>query len=278
MRFLLAGKYRLDLARPLIMGVVNLTPDSFSDGGMLPTSDSAVAYALDLRRQGADILDIGGESTRPGSVSVDENEEWRRIRPVLHALVAQGIPVSVDTRKPIIMKAAIEAGAAMINDVEALKSPEALAVVADSDAAVCIMHMQGDPQTMQQQPVYDDVVAEVKLFLAHRVQACENAGIMRERLVIDPGFGFGKTLAHNVELLRHLKDFQEMDVPILTGLSRKSMLGALTGRPVDAREYAGVAAHVLAVAKGARIVRVHNVAAMKDALAIWNAVEGGNET
>lgn len=271
-----AGKYRLDLSRPLITGVVNLTPDSFSDGGKLPTPETAIAYALNLRAQGADILDIGGESTRPGAVPVDEDEEWRRIHPVLEALVKKDLPVSVDTRKPAIMRAAIEAGAAMINDVEALRAPGSLEIVARSDAAVCLMHMQGEPQTMQEQPVYADVVNEVRSFLAARIQACEKAGIGRERIAIDPGFGFGKALEHNLALLRQLDALQDLGVPVLAGLSRKAMLGALTGRPLDQREYAGIAAHLLAVARGARILRVHDVAAMKDALSIWNAVEGEN--
>lgn len=264
------------MSRPLITGVVNLTPDSFSDGGKLPTPETAIAYALNLRAQGADILDIGGESTRPGAVPVDEDEEWRRIHPVLEALVKKDLPVSVDTRKPAIMRAAIEAGAAMINDVEALRAPGSLEIVARSDAAVCLMHMQGEPQTMQEQPVYADVVNEVRSFLAARIQACEKAGIGRERIAIDPGFGFGKALEHNLALLRQLDALQDLGVPVLAGLSRKAMLGALTGRPLDQREYAGIAAHLLAVARGARILRVHDVAAMKDALSIWNAVEGEN--
>jgi dihydropteroate synthase len=277
MPILHAGKYRLDLSRPLIMGVVNITPDSFSDGGLLPTAEIAIAHALNLRAQGADILDIGGESTRPGAVPVDQDEEWRRIHPVLKALVAADVPVSVDTRKPAVMSAAIEAGAAMINDVGALRAPGALEIVAQSGAAVCLMHMQGKPQTMQEQPDYGDVVGEVKAFLADRIHDCKEVGIAPERLVIDPGFGFGKTLEHNLVLLRRLDEFADMDVPVLVGMSRKSMLGALTGRAVEQREYAGIAAHLLAVARGARILRVHDVAAMKDALSIWNAVEGENK-
>lgn len=274
MPILHAGKFRLDLSRPLIMGVVNLTPDSFSDGGLLPTTGAAIVHALNLRAQGADILDIGGESTRPGAAPVDEIEEWRRIHPVLETLVATDIPVSVDTRKPAIMKAAIEAGAAMINDVEALGAPGALEILGRSNAAVCLMHMQGKPQIMQEHPLYDDVVGEVKAFLANRVRDCVEAGIATERLVVDPGFGFGKTLEHNLVLLRRLDELADLNVPVLVGMSRKTMLGALTGRQVDQREYAGITAHLLAVARGARILRVHDVAAMKDALAVWNAVEG----
>jgi len=188
--------------------------------------------------------------------------------------VAADVPVSVDTRKPAVMQAAIEAGAAMINDVQALRAPGALETVARSNAAVCLMHMQGQPQTMQEHPVYGDVVAEVRSFLASRVEACEKAGIGRDRILVDPGFGFGKTLEHNLALLRHLDSMVELGLPVLVGISRKTMLGALTGRPVDQREYAGVAANLLALARGASIVRVHDVAAMRDALSLWNAVEG----
>ncbi len=274
MNILRAGRYQLDLSRPLIMGVVNVTPDSFSDGGRLATSHAAVAHALNLREQGADIVDIGGESTRPGAAMVEAEKEWRRISPVLEALVAADVPVSVDTRKPEVMRAAIEAGAAMINDVQALRAPGALETVAGGNVAVCLMHMQGQPQTMQEQPVYDDVVAEVRSILAIRVEACEKAGIKRDRIVVDPGFGFGKTLDHNLSLLRHLDSVVQLGLPVLVGISRKNMLGALTGRPVGQREYAGVAANLLALARGASIVRVHDVAAMRDALSIWNAVEG----
>lgn len=269
-----AGKYQLGLSRPLIMGVVNVTPDSFSDGGHLRTPEAAIAHALNLREQGADILDIGGESTRPGAAVVDHEAEWRRIAPVLEALVAADVPVSVDTRKPMVMKAAIAAGAAMINDVEALSAPGAVEIVARGDTAVCLMHMQGQPQTMQEHPTYGDVVAEVGAFLSRRVEVCARAGISRDRIVVDPGFGFGKTLEHNLALLRHLDSLLQLRVPVLVGLSRKSMLGALAGRPVDQREYAGVAANLLALARGASILRVHDVAAMRDALAVWNAVEG----
>ncbi len=269
-----AGKYQLGLSRPLIMGVVNVTPDSFSDGGNLRTSEAVIAHALNLREQGADILDIGGESTRPGAAVVDPETEWRRIAPVLEALVAADVPVSVDTRKPVVMQAAIASGAAMINDVEALCTPGAVEIVARGNTAVCLMHMQGQPQTMQVHPTYGDVVGEVGAFLASRVEACEQAGINRDRIVVDPGFGFGKNLEHNLALLRHLDSLLQLRVPVLVGLSRKTMLGSLTGSPVDRREYAGVAANLLAIARGASIVRVHDVAAMRDALSIWNAVEG----
>jgi len=255
------------------MGIVNTTPDSFSDGGRWADPQSAIRHAFTLLEEGADILDVGGESTRPGAAAVPADEEIRRVLPVIGALAGRGCVVSVDTRKPEVMRAALDAGAAMVNDVTALRTPGALAAVAASDAAVCLMHMQGEPQSMQQAPRYADVVTDVKGFLQGRVQACEAAGIGRERLVIDPGFGFGKTLQHNLALLKHLDRLVELGVPVLAGLSRKSMLGALTGRAVEQREFAGVAAHLAAVARGARLLRVHNVAAMRDALAIWNAVE-----
>jgi dihydropteroate synthase len=273
MPFLHAGPHRLSLARPLIMGIVNMTPDSFSDGGRWADSQAAIQHALKLQDEGADILDVGGESTRPGAVAVTVEEECRRVLPVIEALVASGCVVSVDTRKPEVMQAAVGAGAVLVNDVMALRAPGALEAVAASDAAVCLMHMQGDPQSMQQAPDYSDVVKDVKRFLQDRVQACVAAGIQRERLVIDPGFGFGKTLGHNLALLRDLNQLTEWGGPVMVGMSRKAMLGTLTGRAVDAREFAGVAAQLAAVARGARLVRVHNVAAMRDALAIWNAVE-----
>jgi dihydropteroate synthase len=255
------------------MGIVNTTPDSFSDGGCWEDAQAAIRHALKLREEGADILDVGGESTRPGAAVVPAAEEIRRVLPVIRALVDQGCVVSVDTKKPEVMHVALDAGAAMVNDVMALRIPGALQAVAGTDAAVCLMHMQGEPQNMQQAPVYADVVEEVKQFLQRRIAVCEAAGIRRERLVIDPGFGFGKTLQHNLALLRHLDCLVELNAPVLAGLSRKSMLGALTGRAVEEREFAGVAAHLAALARGARLLRVHNVAAMRDALAVWNAVE-----
>jgi dihydropteroate synthase len=255
------------------MGIVNITPDSFSDGGRWLDSGAAIRHALKLREEGADILDVGGESTRPGAAAVPANEEIRRVVPVIEALVGHGCVVSVDTRKTEVMRAALDAGASMVNDVMALREPGALQVVAASDAAVCLMHMQGEPRSMQHAPRYVNVVEEVKHFLQDRMQACAAAGIGSERLVVDPGFGFGKTLQHNLGLLRHLDRLAEFGAPVMAGLSRKSMLGALTGRDVDAREFAGIAAHLAAVARGAKLVRVHNVAAMRDALAVWNAVE-----
>jgi len=255
------------------MGIVNTTPDSFSDGGRWTDARAAIQHALKLREEGADILDVGGESTRPGAATVPAEEEIRRVLPVIEALVGYGCIVSVDTRKPEVMRAALDAGAAMVNDVMALREPGALQVLEASDAAVCLMHMQGEPHSMQHAPRYADVVEEVKVFLRGRVQACSAAGIGCERLVIDPGFGFGKTLQHNLDLLKHLESVAEVGVPVMAGLSRKSVLGTLTGRDVGEREFAGVAAHLAAVARGARLVRVHDVAATRDALAIWNAVE-----
>lgn len=271
---LVAGKITFDLDRPLIMGVVNVTPDSFSDGGQLQNARQAIDHAIRLAEQGADILDVGGESTRPGAAAVGESEELRRVLPVIEALAARGLAVSVDTRKPHVMLEAIQAGAVMINDVMALREPGAIELLAKSEAAVCLMHMQGEPQSMQTAPHYVDVVAEVCTFLTQRAAACEAAGIRRSRIVIDPGFGFGKTLAHNLVLLKNLDRVAALGLPVLAGMSRKSMLGALTGKPVDQREYAGIAAHLAAVARGASIVRVHDVAAMKDAMTVWQAVEG----
>jgi dihydropteroate synthase len=273
MPILLAGSHQLLLDRPRIVGIVNVTPDSFSDGGRLRDARAAVDHALKLRDEGADILDVGGESTRPGAAPVAIDEEIRRTLPVIEALAGRGCVVSIDTRKTEVMRAALGAGAAMVNDVMALRAPGALETIAASGAAVCLMHMQGDPQSMQTAPVYADVVEEVRAFLRDRLEACAVAGIGPDRLVVDPGFGFGKSLAHNLALLRHLDRVADLGVPVLAGMSRKSMLGALTGRPVDAREFAGVAAHLAAVARGARLLRVHNVAAMRDALAVWNAVE-----
>jgi dihydropteroate synthase len=269
-----AGSFRLALDFPLIMGIVNATPDSFSDGGRLPSARAAIDHALKLADLGADILDVGGESTRPGAEFVPAAEEMRRVLPVIEALAGRGRVVSVDTRKPEVMRAALDAGAAMVNDVLALRAPGALETVAASDAAVCLMHMQGEPWTMQQAPHYGDVVGEVRQFLHDRMAACLSAGIISERIVIDPGFGFGKTLDHNLALLKYFAALTDLGAPVLAGMSRKSMLGALTGRAVEQREFAGVAAHLLAVAKGARVLRVHDVAAMRDALAIWNAIEG----
>lgn len=268
-----AGSFRLSLTRPLIVGIVNVTPDSFSDGGHFASVQEAIDQGQLLAQAGAGILDIGGESTRPGAARVSVEAEKRRVLPVIEALAREGLVVSVDTRKPEVMQAALAAGAVMVNDVMALRAPGALAAVAATEAAVCLMHMQGEPQTMQQAPHYVDVVGEVSQFLRERVDACIQAGILPSRIVIDPGFGFGKSLAHNLVLLKNLARLAAAEVPVMVGMSRKSMLGALTGRGVEEREYAGITAHLLAVARGARLLRVHNVAAMRDALAVLNAVE-----
>ncbi len=266
------GKFQLDLSRPLIMGVVNLTPDSFSDGGLFASAADAVAHARKLIEEGADIVDLGGESTRPGAAPVPLAEERGRVLPVLERLAGGAVPVSVDTRRPELMREAIAAGAAMVNDITALTAPGALEAVAASDAAVCLMHMKGDPQTMQADPRYEDVVAEVGDFLRARVAAAEGAGIARSRIVVDPGFGFGKTYEHNLALLRALNRLSGLGVALMAGLSRKSMLGRITGRDVGARAFASVAAAMIAVEKGANIVRVHDVAGTRDALAVWRAV------
>jgi dihydropteroate synthase len=273
MQYLQCGKFRLSLARPLIMGVVNVTPDSFSDGGKLLTAQQALAYARALVNEGADLLDIGGESTRPGSLPVPLDEERSRVLPVMEALRDCGIPVSVDTQKPELMREAVAAGASMVNDINALQSPGALEALAGTQAAVCLMHKQGDPQTMQADPHYDDVVREVREFLGERVAAAQRAGIARTRIIVDPGFGFGKTYAHNLALLRGLKQVAVPGVPLLAGLSRKSMLGRITGREAGERVFASIAAALIAVENGAAIVRVHDVAATRDALAVLNAVK-----
>jgi dihydropteroate synthase len=275
--FVRCGAYRLDFSRPRIMGIVNVTPDSFSDGGAFLDPARAEAQGVRLLEEGADILDIGGESTRPGATPVSVDDELARVLPPLERLVRLGVPVSVDTMKPEVMRAAIGHGAAMINDVQALRAPGALAAVAATDAGVCLMHMRGDPRTMQAQAEYDDVVAEVRAFLGERAAACEAAGIVRERLVIDPGFGFAKRAHHNVALLARLGEIAALGVPVLVGLSRKSSLGELTQRPVDERMPASVAAALLAVERGAAIVRVHDVAATRDALAVLQAVRAAEE-
>lgn len=270
------GRFRLTLDRPLIMGVINVTPDSFSDGGLYLSTAAAAAHARQLIAEGADLLDVGGESTRPGAAPVTLEEERRRVLPVLEALADAGLPLSVDTQKPELMREAVAAGAAMINDVNGFQAPGALDAVAGSDCAICIMHKQGDPQTMQQAPQYADVVVEVRDYLMQRIGSAERSGISRERIVVDPGFGFGKTLEHNLELLRRLDEIAVPGVPVLAGLSRKSMIGKLTGREAGERLAGSVAAALFAVQRGAAIVRVHDVAATRDALAVWKAVSAGD--
>jgi dihydropteroate synthase len=253
------------------MGVVNVTPDSFSDGGRFATADAAAAHARRLIDEGADIVDIGGESTRPGAAAVSLDEERKRVLPVLERLAGCGVPVSIDTRKAPLMREAIAAGASLVNDVTAIEDPEATAAIAASAVGVCLMHMQGEPHTMQQNPHYDDVVREVREYLAARVFAAEAAGVARDRIVIDPGFGFGKDFDHNLTLLRGLRSIASIGVPVLAGLSRKAMLGRITGKGAGERLHASIAAALIAIEEGASIVRVHDVAATSDALAVWRA-------
>ena len=264
----------LKLDRARVMGIVNVTPDSFSDGGAHASADAAVAHGLKLAEEGADILDVGGESTRPGAGEVPLEEELRRVVPVVERLVREtALPVSVDTCKPEVMRAAVQAGAGIINDVCALRREGALEAAAALGVPVVLMHMLGEPRSMQDDPRYDDVVAEVHRFLAERIFAAELAGVAKKNIVVDPGFGFGKTTAHNVALLAGLERFTELGVPVLAGLSRKRSIGELTGRQVPAERLAGsVAAHLVAAQRGARIVRVHDVAATVDALKVWEAV------
>jgi dihydropteroate synthase len=271
--FLACGKFKLPLTRPLIMGVVNVTPDSFSDGGRYIELKHALAHARALIAEGADLLDIGGESTRPGAAPVNHDEERRRVLPVIEALADGAVPISIDTQKPELMREAAAAGAVMVNDVYGFRAPGALEAVAESTAAICIMHMQGEPRTMQHDPQYDDVITEVRDYLAERVRAAEAAGIARERIAVDPGFGFGKSLEHNLALLRGLQSFSGVGGALLAGLSRKTMLGRITGREPAGRVFASVAAAMIAVQNGAQIVRVHDVAATRDALAVLRAVE-----
>ena len=261
------GRFALSLDRPLVMGVVNVTPDSFSDGGRFEDAEAAIAHAHRLVEEGADIVDVGGESSRPGAAPVSEAEELRRILPVARQL--RDVPVSVDTRKPGVMRAALDFGASMINDIEALQAPGALEAVAKSDCAICLMHKKGDPATMQQDPHYGDVVGEVKAFLDDRVKSAIESGIDAGRLVVDPGFGFGKTVAHNLLLLHRLRELS--DRPILAGLSRKSTLGAITGRPAGERLAGSLAMALLALQGGARILRVHDVKETRDVIAVWEA-------
>ncbi len=266
------GKFHLDLSRPLVMGIVNVTPDSFSDGGQHLQRAAAVAHAQQLIAEGADIIDIGGESTRPGAQQVSVQEELDRVMPVIESLRGSPVPISIDTCKPQVMLAAIAMGVQMVNDVDALQDTAAMNAVSVGNVAVCLMHKRGDSQTMQMRPHYQDVAVEVSEFLRERIAAAEAAGIGRARIVVDPGFGFGKTLAHNLALLRGLKKLAVFGVPILAGVSRKSMLGALTGREVGDRLAASLAAALISVQRGASIVRVHDVRETVDALKIWNAI------
>ena len=264
----------LVLDRPRVMGIVNVTPDSFSDGGAHDTADAAFAHALRLLEEGADILDIGGESTRPGADEVPLEEELRRVVPLIERLSREtSAPISVDTSKPEVMRAAVGAGAGMLNDVYALRRDGALDTAAALGMPVVLMHMLGEPRSMQQAPRYDDVVGEVHRFLAERIFAAEMAGIAKKRIVIDPGFGFGKDTTHNLALLAQLERFGDLGVPVLAGLSRKRTIGELTGRDIPReRVHGSVAAHLIAAQRGARLLRVHDVAATVDALKVWNAV------
>jgi dihydropteroate synthase len=267
----------LRLDRPRIAGIVNVTPDSFSDGGQHFDTQAAIAHGLKLVEDGADMLDVGGESTRPGAGEIPMHDEIARVVPVIEALARQtSVPIAVDTSKPEVMRAAVAAGAGFINDVFALRRDGALDAAAGLKVPVCLVHMQGEPRTMQEAPHYDDVVSDVRRFLAERIFACEMSGIDKKQIVADPGFGFGKTLEHNLALLRALDQFAALGVPVLVGLSRKAMIGTLTGRGKHAERAVGsAAAALLAVQKGAAIVRVHDVAATRDALAVWEAVASG---
>jgi dihydropteroate synthase len=264
---------RLNLEIPIVMGILNVTPDSFSDGGRFLARDDALRQAEEMLRGGASIIDVGGESTRPGAQQVSAAEEIERVLPIIEAIHNMtDAPVSIDTSKAEVMRAAVGAGAAMINDVRALREAGALAAAADLGVAVCLMHMQGRPRIMQDEPHYDDVTLEIRNFLASRIESCVDAGIDRGRIVLDPGFGFGKGHQHNVELLVNLRQLRELGQPVMVGLSRKSMLGEMTGRETGDRMPASIAAAVIAVQEGADILRVHDVAATVDALKVTQAI------
>jgi dihydropteroate synthase len=268
------GKFNLTLNRPHVMGIVNVTPDSFSDGGKYTSTNLAVGHALMLIAEGADILDIGGESTRPGAAIVGLDEELERVIPVIEVLKKTcNIPISIDTYKPEVMRQAIAAGADIVNDVRALQEPNALAIVAQSNVGVCLMHMQGTPQTMQLEPHYVDVVGEVKQFLMDRMDVAIASGISKNRILLDPGFGFGKTRAHNIALIQPLEQLNAVGQPLLVGLSRKSVLGAIAGGDEGQRLYASVAASVISAMKGAKVLRVHDVKATVDALKVVTAIQ-----
>ncbi|MEQ4618693.1 MAG: dihydropteroate synthase [Corticimicrobacter sp.] len=267
------GRFQLALARPHVMGIVNVTPDSFSDGGCHDRADQAIAHARQLLAEGVDILDLGGESTRPGADPVSAADELARLLPVIEGVRDLGVPVSVDTCKPEVMCAVLDAGADMINDIYGFRLPGAIEAVAASDCGLCVMHMQGEPRTMQQAPVYGDLLEDVSDFLRRQTAQLLAAGIQAQRLTLDPGFGFGKTLEQNYVLLRRLDQLQELGLPLLIGLSRKSMIGQVVDRPPQARVAGSVAGALAAVARGATIVRVHDVAQTVDALKVWQAVE-----
>lgn len=274
MKELQCGRFSLNLNRPLVMGIVNVTPDSFSDGGHYQYLDAALAHAEKLLADGADILDIGGESTRPGAAFVPAEEEIRRVIPVIKALQSLNVPLSIDTRKSVVMRAALDVGVDLVNDISALEDEGALTLLAKSHAAICLMHMQGDPHNMQATPAYLDVVAEVSAYLAARRDAALAAGISHCRLLLDPGFGFGKTLEHNIALFKALPNMQaQLVTPLLIGVSRKSMLGQITGQTVTDRMPASIAAALMAAQAGAAVIRVHDVRETVDALKVWSALQ-----
>jgi dihydropteroate synthase len=272
--FLRCGSHILDLTNPVVMGILNVTPDSFSDGGRYDRLDVAVEHAIAMVEGGAGIIDVGGESTRPGAAPVSDEEELRRVIPVIEAIVRRvEVPISIDTSKPAVMHAAVDAGATLINDVYALRAAGALETAARTHAGICLMHMQGEPRTMQSEPKYEDVVGEVRAFLAERVAACTDVGVSADRLVLDPGIGFGKRLKHNLALLASLPDLGVQDRPILVGVSRKSMFGTLLGRAVEERLSGALAAAVSSVLAGARIVRTHDVPQTVDAIKVAAALQ-----
>jgi dihydropteroate synthase len=274
---LLCGRFELSFKRPLVMGILNITPDSFSDGSLHFHTDQAIAHAVRLIDEGADIIDIGAESTRPGAQPVNVDQELQRLLPVIEALRPHNVPISVDTFKPQVMLRALEAGADMINDIFGFRQPGAIQAVAGSNCGLCVMHMQGEPRTMQRAPSYDDVVTDIRSFLKDRVEALRMAGVSASRIVIDPGFGFGKTAGQNYELLRRANELQFGNYPLVVALSRKSMIGHVTGREARDRIGGSVAGALAGVARGAKIVRVHDVALTLDAIKVWQAVENGIE-
>ncbi|MPS26843.1 MAG: dihydropteroate synthase [Alcaligenaceae bacterium] len=271
------GRFSLEFSRPMVMGIINVTPDSFSDGGKNLALDAGIAHARQLVAEGADMLDIGGESTRPGAAPVSLEDELARLLPLIEALRECGVPLSVDTFKPAVMRAVLDAGADMINDIYGFRQPGAIEAVAQGASGLCLMHMQGEPRTMQQAPAYGDVVGDVTAFLREHAERLVAAGVARERICLDPGFGFGKTTAHNYRLMRSLPTIGALGYPLLIGVSRKTMIGAVTGKPVGERVAGSIAAALAAVERGAAIVRVHDVAATVDALKVWHAVRAWNE-
>ncbi|HXC09183.1 MAG TPA: dihydropteroate synthase [Steroidobacteraceae bacterium] len=268
----------IDLTRPVVMGILNVTPDSFSDGSLYAGVDAALERAAQIVAEGALIVDVGGESTRPGAAAVDESTEIARVVPVIEGIAAASdIAISIDSSKPKVMAAAVAAGACIVNDVYALRAPGARAWAAESQVGVCLMHMQGEPRTMQDHPRYEDVVAEVSEFLTHERDECIRSGVAGDAIVLDPGLGFGKSLAHNLTLLKSLSQFAALDSPLLVGVSRKSFIGRVLGRPVDERLYGGLGLAALAVTLGARIIRTHDVGATRDAIGMVSAVLQGTE-